>query len=250
MVGKNWFRVPWWFKVGSETSRFALPWFFHFDSKQKKCTTSQLPNLQLHNFTHLHSIWTFEKPSWQNFLFGVTIQVDFNHPGSPSLRLSPCHGMLLPRSPCQWFWRSNIQWISSHKLKPATPKATTIHPPTHPLPPLPLQRYASATPRPLCFFCWGFPGIKGVWREQISFSKMRAIPARFFLFNRCVPCGKCWLANFEISDFGAIFQQRYTYHQKKVTSKCDLKQLKKFADLFGLSWFCLDKRFCKKSPAN
>lgn len=138
----------------------------------------------------------------------TTIQVDFNHPGSPSLRLSPCHGMLLPRSPCQWFWRSNIPRISSHKLKPATPKATTIHPPTHPLPPLPLQR-GRRNARRLCFFLLRISrhqrGLKGT--NIILEDRGQYLPG-FFLFNRCAPSANVgWpISNFPIS---GRLQHRY-----------------------------------------
>lgn len=169
-------------------------------------TSQKMP---LHNFTHFCIPFELLKSQagktifWgSHFCLGVTtIQVDFNHPGSPSLRLSPCHGMLLPRSPCQWFWRSNIQWISSHKLKPATPKATTIHPPTHPLPPLPLQRNASATPGLCVFFVEDFQALKG-WREQTSFSKIEGNTCQGFFCSTDVShlANVGWpISNFPIS---------------------------------------------------
>ena len=170
---------------------------------------------QLHNFPN-NATWEtspicipfelLKMPSWQNlfffksFLFGVTIQVDFNHPGSPSLQPHHANGMLLPRSPCQWFWRSNIQWISSHKLKPATPKATTIHPPTHPLPPLPLQRNASATPGLCVFFVEDFQASKGFEGNNIILEDEGNTCQGFFVQQVC-PMWQMLVGQFRIFRF-------------------------------------------------
>ena len=119
----------------------------------------QLQNL--HPFAFHLNFWKCQAGKtcclfWSHFF-------DFNHPGSPSLQPHHANGMLLPRSPCQWFWRSNIQWISSHKLKPATPKATTIHT-THP--PSATTSATAQTPAQrlafVFFFVEDFPGIKGM----------------------------------------------------------------------------------------
>lgn len=176
-------------------------------------TTSQ--KMPLLNFTHFAfhlNFWNAKLAKTffffgESFLFGgvTTIQVDyFNHPGSRIPFNIVCHhanGMLLPGDHLQPMGFLEVE------LKPATPRAT-IHPRTTLCLPLPATaRCASAlrhaTVAFVGFFCWGFPGIKGVRDEgnEHPSRRSRAIPARVFFVQQMCPMWQMLVGQFRIFRF-------------------------------------------------